>query len=720
MTRKKRLLIVLAIILAAIFVVAIVLAVLFTRNSNKPDDPNTEISGSEQGGTQGGSGSQSGGEQGGSQGGSGEQGGTQSGSGQGGSQGSGSDVHVHTMNKFEQQDATCTAEGKKAYWHCSGCNKNYLDKDGNQEAGDLTIPRLDHELQKHEAKEPTCIEDGNLLYYECTHCHGLFLDDTQKEPTTKTAVTQKATGHMAETEWEKDGTSHWHNCEVCGQMVPESAVAHSYDAKWETDAVAHWKECEICGYVNRSTHEFRENDLCSVCNYKQKSFSVGLEYTLNEDQISYSVTGIGSCKDADIVIPETYEEKPVTSIGRYAFAGCSGLTSVDIPDSVTSIGNYAFYECSGLTSVMIGSGVTSIGNDAFRDCSGLTAITIPNSVTSIGDDPFSGCSGLTEIKVDDNNRIYHSQENCLIETQSKTLIAGCKTSKIPDDGSVTSIGDWAFRYCGGLTSIVIPDSVISIGYQAFYECSGLTSVTIGSGVTSIGDYAFYECSGLTSVTIGSGVTSIGDEAFYGCSKLTSIDIPDSVTSIGNYAFRNCNGLTSIDIPDSVTSIGNYAFYECSGLTSVTIGSGVTSIGGAAFSGCYGLEKFEVAEKNPNYSSQDGILYNKAKTKFVYTPHAIKGAVVIPDGVTSIGNSQFYGRSGLTSIVIPDSVTSIGDWAFEGCSGLHTVRFKNPNEWKVSQKSDMSFAETVSGLNDPARAANYLTSTYYDYYWKRYE
>ena len=273
----------------------------------------------------------------------------------------------------------------------------------------------------------------------------------------------------------------------------------------------------------------------------------------------YNCSGLTS-----ITIPNS-----VTSIGGYAFEGCSGLTSITIPDSVTSIGYYAFSDCSGLTSIAIPDSVTSIGSYAFLGCSGLTSITIPDSVTSIGDWAFEGCSGLTSITVAEGNSKYHSQDNCIIETASKTLIAGCKTSIIPDDGSVTSIGWYAFEGCSGLTSITIPDSVTSIGLNAFYNCSGLTSVTIGNGVTSIGDQAFYNCSGLTSITIGNSVTSIGNWAFYGCSGLMSITIPDSVTSIGWYAFYNCSGLTSITIPNSVTSIGEGAFYNCRNLTNVT-------------------------------------------------------------------------------------------------------------------------------------------------------
>ncbi len=271
-----------------------------------------------------------------------------------------------------------------------------------------------------------------------------------------------------------------------------------------TEKARYYYSCE-CGAKGTETFEYGSttkhnfvNGSCTYCGKKQEA-SQCLAFTLLDDE-TYEVSGKGSYTNTEIVIPSVYNDKPVTSIGNWAFSGCSGLTSVTIPDSVTSIGNSAFEYCRRLTSVTIGNKVTSIGDDAFYGCSGLTSVTIPDSVTSIGNDAFKGCSGLTGVTIGNKvtsigwgafsgcrgieslvvaagNEKYRDVNNCIIETETKQLIVGCKTSIIPSDGSVTSIGNSAFEYCSGLTNVTIPDSVTSIGKGAFLDCSRLTSIT---------------------------------------------------------------------------------------------------------------------------------------------------------------------------------------------------------------------------------------------------
>ena len=437
----------------------------------------------------------------------------------------------------------------------------------------------------------------------------------------------------------------------------------------------------------------------------------------------------------NIIIPEsvTYNSTTysVTSIGFSAFEGCTGLTSIVIPNCVTSIGRDAFEGCTGLTSIVIPNSVTSIGGGAFEGCTGLTSIVIPNSVTSIGGGAFRGCTRLANIVIPNsvesigegafyNTAWYNSQPDGVVYA-GKVLYKykgtmPQNTSIVVKDGTL-SIAPEAFRGCKGLVSIEIPNSVESIGYDAFYNTAWYnsqhdgvvyagkvlysykgtmpsnTSITINNGTLGIAGGAFYKCTGLTSIEIPNSVTSIGNAAFYGCTGLTSIEIPNSiktieyntfngctglknvtipnsVTSIGWYAFASCAGLTSIEIPNSVTSIGYNAFVFCSGLTNIEIPNSVTNIENSAFSSCSGLESIVVAEGNRVYDSRNdcnAIIKTATNT-------LVQGCLntIIPGSVTSIGHSAFYSSLGLTSIEIPASVASIDNYAFGACSGLTSI------------------------------------------------
>ena len=212
--------------------------------------------------------------------------------------------------------------------------------------------------------------------------------------------------------------------------------------------------------------------------------------------------------------------------------------------SVTSIGMWAFSGCSSLTNVIFGenSQLTSIGNSAFKDCTSLASIEIPNSVTSIEQSAFYGCTSLA---------------NVIFEEKSQ----------------LASIGGYAFGGCSSLTSIKIPNSVTFIDFSygsPFYGCSSLTNVIFGenSQLTSIGHSAFRDCTSLASIEIPNSVTSIGHSAFSGCSSLSSIEIPNSITIIEESVFESCSSLSSITIGYSVENIGEFAFSGCSSLSSI--------------------------------------------------------------------------------------------------------------------------------------------------------
>ena len=441
--------------------------------------------------------------------------------------------------------------------------------------------------------------------------------------------------------------------------------------------------------VEKTGHSISGNS-CVNCG---QPASEGLDMVLiSADE--YTVSGIGTCTDTEILIPTTYNGLPVVSVEASAFLDNTSITSVVLPDGITSIGENAFNGCESLTSVTFGknSQLSSIGPGAFNYCYSLESITIPESVTSIGSEAFNYCCGLRSVTFGENSQLTSIGDYAFL---------GCYSiESITIPASVTSIGEWAFvecyrlvevwnlsklnitagsedngyvgyyakrvetepsesyvytdengyviyydgkvkaliNYTGNETKLTIPDDITELNCFALSDCYNITSVTFGenSQLTSIGDGAFNWCESLESITIPDGVISIGDWAFCCCAKLTSITIPDGVKSIGNYAFEECTALESITIPGSVLSIGDNAFKECTALKNITIPGSVLSIGDNAFKECTALE-----------------------------------SAIIADGVTSIGDNAFYNCTSLVNVSLPDSLTSISFNTFYGCANLQT-------------------------------------------------
>ena len=436
-----------------------------------------------------------------------------------------------------------------------------------------------------------------------------------------------------------------------------------------------------------------------------------------------------------------------TSIGDEAFSGCLSLASIVIPMKVKNIGYCAFIGCTDLNSIIVESGnttydsrnnsnaiietntnklvvgckattipnsVTGINDNAFMGCTGLTSITISNNISSIGKNAFAGCTELTSIIVESGNNSYDSRDNCnaIIETNTNTLLLGCKNTIIPN--SVKSIGEYSFIGCNGLTSVNIPNSVKDIGSFAFSGCTGLTSVNIPNSVTNIGIEAFSGCTGLTSVNIPNSVINIDFEAFAYCTGLTSLTIPNSNTRIGDGAFYRCKNLKSIIISDNITSIGlgafeetawinsqpdgliyigkvaytykgtmpnktsivikegtvsitSYAFFNCDGLISIDIPYSVIDIQGTTCYGCINLEKV-IINSNAIVSENQSSTYSSFANIF---GQQVK-EYVIGDDVSRIGSYTFSDCKDLTSVIIGNSVTEIDDKAFSGTSAKFYV------------------------------------------------
>ena len=644
-------------------------------------------------------------------------------------------LHEHSFSEWTVTiPATCTATGEEQ--RACSCGKKETH----------TISALGHTEVIDAAIMPTCTETGLTEGKHCSSCNEVIVEQkivparghywnegeiTRPAYCTQAGMMVYTCGRCGETKMEK--------IEAKGHIeVIDDAVAPTCTEMGLTVG----KHCLVCDEVLVKQkilpiipHNY-EDGVCTMCGKRDENYvDERLVFTLSDDGTYYSVDYRRSDHYPDsaqeVYIPSVYQGLPVASIESGAFYSCTMLIRVMIPDSIISI-----------------------GDQAFRGCYNLQSITIPDSVTSIGNAVFSGCESLASISVAAGNPAYQSAGNCLIETESKTLIAGCKNSVIPADGSVTSISDFAFAG-RRLTDIVIPDSIVFIGVGVFSDCDELACMTISEGnsvyhsegdclieterkilvagcknsvipddgsVASIGDYAFSCCEDLTSIliphsvasigkraflgcknlmciNIPNSVASIGEKAFFGCKNLTSINIPDGVTSIENGAFSNCENLTCINIPESVVAIGDYAFSNCIGLTSVMIPNSVISIGSGVFSNCDG-----VCEVENGVTYVDGWAVGCDKNT---------ANISLRSNTRGIADSAFFCCESLTSINIPDSVTSIGSFAFYNCDSLANVTFENPNGWSADGEA---FAATI--LSNPATAARYLNTHYNHHDWIR--
>ena len=346
--------------------------------------------------------------------------------------------------------------------------------------------------------------------------------------------------------------------------------------------------------------------------------TVVIPESITVDGVDYSVTSLGArCFDRCSGLTAITIPKSVTKLENNCFYRCSGLTAITIPKSVTKLGNNCFTACSGLESIVVESGntvydsredcnaiietatntmitgcrntkipnsVTSLGDECFYDCWGLTAITIPSSVTKLGNNCFTACSGLESIVVESGNTVYDSREDCnaIIETATNTMITGCRNTKIPN--SVTSLGDYCFFYCTGLTSIAIPNSVTSLGDWCFSYCTGLTSITIPNSVTEMGYQCMSCCNNLTSITIPNSVTNMIAHCFYGNTVMTEAHInretPPSLRSgykNNGDPFIGCPAFQTIYVPRGASANYDRSPWNAYKIVEEDVQSGITAV-----------------------------------------------------------------------------------------------------------------------------------------------
>lgn len=389
------------------------------------------------------------------------------------------------------------------------------------------------------------------------------------------------------------------------------------------------------------------------------------------------------------------------------------ILSVEIGDGITTIASCAFYNCRNITSVVIPEGVTTIGDSAFSACDNLKEIYIPSTVTRIGTRTFSLNIGLEKITVSENNPVFHSDGNCIIETATKTLLSGCNTSVIPTDGSVTAIGDWAFSGCKKLSSIVIPDCITSIGENPFVFCDNLSTVIFGEGTTTyynrdLNCFISTNESKLIAIckngvipTDGS-VTTIGARALSYVPELPSINIPSAVTQIDAGAFSGSSFEKvfflspdviidgGADIPASTVIYGDAgstaeSYAQAHGNTFAKVlysGSAntiewriydnrVMLLSGTGSTGKYNNSKRPWAEYEDSFSDVvvgEGITELGDRTFYAYKK--VLKSITLPNTLEYIGASVFSDCTALTEIKLPNtSLTGIGNSAFGGCTGI---------------------------------------------------
>lgn len=456
-----------------------------------------------------------------------------------------------------------------------------------------------------------------------------------------------------------------------------------------------------------------------VLNQKEQSNTVSGSITI-PSQITYpggktvhTVTSVAASAFADqtkltsISLPST-----VTNIGTDAFKNCTGLTyfggggfttmgtqlkglpnlqKVSIPSTVTSISTYAFDSCINLSTVtfLATSSVKSIGNSAFRNCKKLSSISIPSSVTTLYQSAFEG-SGLTKITI---------------------------------PSSITSNYGSAFRDCPELEQATINNELVA-GYQ-FYNCPKLKTVTFSNNVRSISAYAFSK-TGFTSVTIPKTITIVSNYAFYECPELTSVTLNQAV--INERCFAKCGNLKAVTLPAVLKTIQQYAFAEDTSLISLSIPDSVKSINGTCCAYCSAFTTYYVSDKNQDFYSEDGILFNTVnnlvsypcgkkgssysvpnKTKYVLTG-AFCGNVylksVAMDSVQSIYLNAFTDARSLEKVRFGDSLKVIGISAFSGCQQLSEIELPKSLETINSKafQNCIGLKKIVSHLKTPPTTA----------------
>lgn len=425
----------------------------------------------------------------------------------------------------------------------------------------------------------------------------------------------------------------------------------------------------------------------------------------------------------ELVIPATYDGKPVTAVGNYAFASCS-FTKLVLPDTIKTVGFNAFSDCDNLNAVVIGQSVTSIGFGAFADCYKLVEVYNRSQIDIQKGASTNGGVGAyaMEIYEDSYQTKLSTDKNGFVTYTmgaDKILVnyyGGKFNAVLPDD--ITEINAYAFAGYDQLRSVSLPNSLKKIQANAFYRCNKMerayitdlaswcevelegpsanpmnyaTQMFIGGEelnglqlpqtLTEIKAYSFYNWEGVSEVTIPASVTKIGKSAFAWCPDLNTVNLNSTLNTIDTGAFYGCKKLTGIYLPNGLQNLQDRVFAE-SGLTGVALPETLTSMGQGVFSGCVSLieadlggvtnipkETFYGCERLSEVTLSEGV---KTIAYFAFGDCDALAGISLPATLESIDESAFWGCDNLLSVTIPDNVRYVGMGAFEYCIALEQV------------------------------------------------
>lgn len=477
-----------------------------------------------------------------------------------------------------------------------------------------------------------------------------------------------------------------------------------------TESATVYCSCLACGYgwseiMPPLGHNY-VNNICTRCGAEiEYDGSRGLEYKISDDGKYAALVGIGTCTDKDIVTATMYNGLPVTEIWYNAFVGVKGLTSVTISEGITYLYSCAFENCPDLKAVYLPStlGVLEKGEaHAFYECDNIEIITVAK----------------------DNPKFY-SVDNCVIEKATGELVFACSKSVLPTDGSIKSIGEfafggsdslekivipegvtvihpYAFAGCASLKSVTFPDSLTTIRWNAFANCTSLESVKLGDNVTEIGSRVFSGCSSLADITLPKRVDSFGEEIFSGCA-IESIVIPDGVKNLNGGMFVNCKKLKNVTLPDGIETIVSFAFGYCSSLEKITLPRSVTKIDGEVFADCSNLTEFTFKGTKAEWKAiekQDGWNRNCPFTVI----HCSDGDVEVNEYDGSRGLEYKIGDDGKYAILVGIGTCTDNDIAvastYNGLPvkviGEMALFYENINSVRVSDTVEIIEEEALGG------------------------